>query len=379
MAFDEAAQMTRQRVQFVLGWAGSAKEGARTRVIFATNPPLSDEGNWLITWFAPWLDPMFPNPAKPGDVCWFINNKEGDPIWVEGPGTYSRGDNVKSTAKSRTFIPSLLADNKFLRDTDYRSRVENMPEPMRSAMLNGNFMAARLDHAFQVLPSDWVRAAQARWTPDGANRAMISMGVDVAGGGKDREAIVSMHAGNWFSPIKLTQSVDTKDGPAVGGRIITHQRNGAPIGIDMTGGWGGAPRLFLTQAEVDVVSVTFSESSGAYDPQTKIPFGNLRAEMYWNFRLALDPHSGEGIALPNDARLTAEASTPRWKLQGGKIYVESKEDIRARLGGSSTDVLDALIIAWHIRARGLAKRKTGGRRVPQISVNDSDPFAVDGF
>lgn len=381
MGFDEAAQMLKSRVQFVLGWSGSAKS-VRTRVIYATNPPLSDDGNWLITWFAPWLDPMFANPAKAGELRWFVNDKEGDPIWVDGPGSHDRGDGVISTAKSRTFIPSSLNDNRFLRDTDYRSRVEALPEPMRSAMLNGNFMAARVDHANQLLPSAWVQAAQARWTPDGGKAAMISLGVDVAGGGPDREVMAALHAGNWYAELKSHQGVDTKDGRAVAGRIVAVQRNGAPVGIDMTGGWGGGAKVALSESEVDIVSVVFSSVTGAIDRQTGIQFGNLRAEMYWNFRRALDL-TGDGhverIALPPGAKILAEATAIRWVHRGGKIWVESKDDIRKRLG-VSTDQLDAIIIAWHIRGHGIAKAKRGGRRhETQGTSATADPFEIDGF
>lgn len=378
MGFDEAAQMTKARVQFVMGWAGSAKSEARTRVIYATNPPLSDEGNWLITWFAPWLDPMFAKPAKPGELRWFVNDKDGDPVWVKGPGSYDRGDGTVSTAKSRTFIPSRLGDNAYLRDTDYRSRVENLPEPMRSAMLNGNFMAARKDDAFQVLPSDWIRAAQARWTEDGDRQPMIALGVDPAGGGSDSEAMIGLHVGNWFSRPKLRESVDTKDGSATAGRIVAAQKNAAPIGIDMTGGWGGAAKQALRDSEVDAHGIVFSNESVAVDPMTKIPFYNLRAEMYWMFRLALDPHGVERIALPPDARVLAEATAPRWKLQGGKILIESKDDIRKRLG-SSTDVLDAIVIAWHIRGKGLVKQKQGGPPKWAAQTAEANPYAIDGY
>lgn len=376
--FDEAAQMNKARIQFVQGWVGSAKPGARSRVIYATNPPLSDEGNWLITWFAPWIDPMFKRKAKPGQLRWFVNNPDGDPVWVDGPGKYDRGDGVISTAKSRTFIPSSLADNAYLRDTDYRSRVEALPEPMRSAMLNGNFMAARKDHAFQVLPADWIRAAQARWTEDGDKRAMVSLGADVAGGGADRECLAALHVGNWFARPKLHEGVDTKDGGATAGRIVAAQRNGAPVGIDMTGGWGGASKQALSDSEVDVIGIVFSNASGAVDRTTKIPYYNLRAEMYWEFRQALDPNGTERIALPPDAVITAEGTAPRWKLQGGKILIESKEEIRARLG-SSTDVLDAIVIAWHIRGRGLVKQKLGAAPKWATQTQDDNPFTVDGY
>lgn len=376
VGFDEATQMAKARVEFVMRWAGSAKEGTRTRVILATNPPLSDEGNWLITWFAPWVDPMFPTPAKPGELRWFVNNAEGDPVWVSGPGRHDRGDGEMSTAKSRTFIPALLQDNRYLRDTGYRAQIENSPEPLRSALLNGNFMAARKDHSKQVIPSDWVRLAQARWNPEHSKRAMLCLGVDVAGGGVDKEVIAPLHLGNHFGEPALHQGVDTKDGPATAARILTVQRNSAPIGIDMTGGWGGAAMGHLRQAEVDVMGLTFSHVTGALEPKMRVPYANLRTEMYWELRLALDPKSGEDIALPPGARLLAELTSPRWDLKGSKLHVESKDEIAKRIGGS-TDISDALVIAWHIRARGITKRVE--KRKPQTDLGEADPFALEGF
>ena len=379
MLFDEAAQMNKARIQFVLGWSGSAKDGARTRVIFATNPPLSDEGNWLVTWFAPWLDPIHPKPAKPGELRWFVNDKDGDPVWVEGPGQYDRGDGTRSTAKSRTFIPSSLADNAYLRDTDYRSRVEALPEPMRSAMLNGNFMAARKDDAFQVVPSEWIRAAQARWTEDGVKGAMISLGVDVAQGGGDRTVLAPLHVNNWFGRPEVHEGVDTKDGPTVAGLVVRAQRNGAPVAIDMTGGWGGSTKDHLVQADVDVRGIVFSAASGDVDNSTKIPFANMRAEMYWKLRQALDPNGVERIALPPDTRINAEGTAARWRLQGGKILIESKDEIRKRLG-ASPDLWDAIVMAWATRGRGLVKQG-GGKSPPSWAkqTTDDNPFSVDGY
>jgi hypothetical protein len=377
MGFDEAAQMLKSRVQFVLGWAGSALPGVRTRVIYATNPPLSDQGAWIIVWFGPWLDPMHPNPAKAGELRWFINNRDGDPIWVDGPGQYDRGDGQLSMAKSRTFIPSSLEDNRYLRDTNYRAQVEALPEPMRSAMLHGNFMSARNDDEWQVIPSEWLRAAQARWRETGRNAPMLSMGVDVAGGGKDREAIARLHHGNWFDRVKTFEGLGTKDGAATGGRVVSVQRNGAPIAVDMTGGWGGAVREYLKASEVDIHGIVFSEVTGALDIRTRRPFANLRAEMYWTFREALDPQSGENIALPPEAVVLAEGCAPRLDPRAGwKIKIESKQEIRDRLG-ASTDNFDALVMAWHIRNRGL--RKIMDKRRPAWADRPSDPYSIDAF
>lgn len=380
MLFDEAAQQQKARVLFVLGWNGSAVEGVRSRVIYATNPPLSAEGNWLIVWFAPWIDPMFPKPAKPGELRWFISDTEGDPVWVDGPGTYKRADGETETAKSRTFIPAALDDNRFLRDTDYRSKLQKLPEPMRSALLHGNFMAARQDGAMQIIPTEWIRIAQLRWEmAEKKHRAMVALGVDIAQGGPDKTTLAPLLTDNFFDEPHVEPGVNTKDGPAVAGLIVKTVRNGAPIGIDMTGGWGGDTRTQLKQQDIDVIGIVNSEASGACDPNTGIFYYNLRAEMQWEFRLALNPHSGENIKLPPGQKIIAEGAAAKWHLKGGKIIVQDKGEIRKELG-SSPDIWDAICNAWYIRGRGLAKIKHGvtGRPKWADQVQEADPHAIDG-
>jgi hypothetical protein len=68
IAFDEAAQLAKSKVQFVIGWNRSTDQKQRCRVILTSTPPTGGEGDWLVEWFAPWLDPKFPNPALPSEL-----------------------------------------------------------------------------------------------------------------------------------------------------------------------------------------------------------------------------------------------------------------------------------------------------------------------
>jgi len=85
-----------------------------------------------------------------------------------------------------------------------------------------------------------------------------------------------------------------------------------------------------------------------------------RAALWWKFREALDPVQGDGIALPPDRRLAAQLAAPTWRLKGNAIAIESKEEIRKRLG-ASTDDADAVILAWSQREDAL--RRQGKRRL----------------
>jgi hypothetical protein len=63
-------------------------------------------------------------------------------------------------------------------------------------------------------------------------------------------------------------------------------------------------------------------------------------------RELLDPTSGADLELPPDDLLIGDLTAPKWRvMSGGRIQVESKDDIRKRLG-RSTDSGDAVIQAY---------------------------------
>ena len=72
---------------------------------------------------------------------------------------------------------------------------------------------------------------------------------------------------------------------------------------------------------------------------------NLRTELLWRMRDALDPERGSGVALPPGNEVLADLCAARYRPQaGGVVMAESKDDIKARLG-RSPDVGDALLLA----------------------------------
>jgi len=76
-----------------------------------------------------------------------------------------------------------------------------------------------------------------------------------------------------------------------------------------------------------------------------------RAAAWWHLREMLDPAHGHAVALPPDDTLTGDLTAPHWKVQsGGKILIESKDDIRKRLR-RSTDAGDAVVQAFVVPPR----------------------------
>lgn len=354
VAFDEGAQLAAAKVLFVMGWIRSADPDQRCRAVIASNPPTGGEGGWLMEWFAPWLDPMFPNPAKAGELRWAITVGT-DTHWVDGPGQ-TIIESETYTHESRTFIPAMLDDNPYLRETNYRARIQNMPEPLRSILLKGDFLAGRQDHEWQVIPSEWVRLANERWSQMPVKRRrMLTLAADVALGGADDTALAALHEDNWFGPIVRKKGAELTKPDEISALMLKHQKDGADLSVDGTGGWGSGVASHLRKDhELECALVVFSKGSEAKTADGKLEFFNLRAEMGWRFREALDPEGDEPLALPPDARLTAELTTPRYQVKGVKILIESKDDIRKRLM-TSTDAADACWIALHRRKSALRK------------------------
>lgn len=367
---DEGAQLNPYRVNFVLGWLRSA-QGHRCRAIIASNPPVKGEGVYLLEWFAPWLDPMYAKPAKPGELRYAISvgtEEETKSIWLDGPEPIYLNDDktwrlateeeisanppldAVSKPLSRTFIPARLHDNPYLRNSaNYRAQLNSMPEPLRSQLLKGDFLAGRLDHEWQVISTESVRLAQARWTDPSAKR-MLALGVDAAQGGPDHSTVAPLYEGNIFGRVKTKPGVETPDGPSLANWILLERRDGAAIAIDMTGSWGGSARDHLkTHHQIRATAVVFSEGSKGGDSQTQLGYFNMRAFLYWEFRKALDPANiTDPVSLAPSDRLVAQLTAPRWTPRSGKILIESKDDIKERLG-SSPDEADAVVIAWFIR------------------------------
>lgn len=364
IGFDEGAQVEETKVAFVSGWLRSTTPGQRCRIVIASNPPLSAEGEWLVSWFAPWLDETHPQPAVPGELRWRIRDAGTRFRWVDGPGEHVTDTGERVQAESLTFIPGNLDDNPFLSGTTYRKTLQNLPDVMREALLHGNFMAARRDDEWQVIPTEWVRAAQARWKPDGwrGNR-MTAIGVDVAQGGGD-ETTLSPRYGAWYAELISRPGKETPETAEVVGLVVATMRDGAAIVVDIGGGFGVGPAQHLKENGVATVQFNGAKPTTARAAGSDLAFLNKRAEAYWRFREALDPgqEGGSPIALPPDQKLLADLCASRWKSVSRGIQIEAKEDVRQRLG-RSPDRGDACVMAW-AEGEALAVRKhrnAGGR------------------
>jgi hypothetical protein len=247
---------------------------------------------------------------------------------------------------SRSFIPARLQDNPFLSRTDYEAKLDGLPEPLRSAVRDGNFMAVRADSLNQVIPLEWVVAAQARWKPDqGRTEAMTSMGFDPAGGGNDAAVIARRHGG-WFDNLISLKGKDTKDGTAMCLEVVSVRKDGAPVVLDVGGGYAGAIIERFKDNSIPFHRFNGTMSATGRANASSLPFLNKRAEAWWRFREALDPNQegGSKICLPPDTELRSELTAPTWDAPNGKIRIQAKDDLRVLLGRSPNKG-DAVVMA----------------------------------
>ncbi len=343
--FDELPNFTEFQYRFLIGWNRTTKVGQRVRVVGAGNPPTNADGEWVIRRWAPWLDNQHPRPAKPGELRWFAM-LDGEDTEVESGKPFThKGEEIKP--KSRTFIPAKLSDNPYLMATDYAATLQAMPEPLRTQLLKGDFHVSLEDNPWQVIPTMWVELAQAKWRQRSKPNVLLSaLGADIARGGKDKTVIAPRYA-NWFDELRKYPGTMTPDGDSAAIYVAQAHKDGAVVNMDIIG-VGTAAYDATIKLGIAVNGVNFAEGSELTDKSGKFKFVNKRAEAYWKFREALDPKTGDDIALPPDPELKADLCAPRWKLTARGIQVESKEDIIERLK-RSPDSGDAVVLS-HILA-----------------------------
>lgn len=356
-AFDELPQFLESQYRFLIGWNRSAIPGQRCRVVGAGNPPTNSDGEWVVRRWAPWLDVQHSNPALPGELRWFAM-VDGKDTEVESGEPFDYKDETIHP-RSRTFIAARLQDNPFLEKSGYRAILQAFPEPLRSQMLYGDFTAGLDDDPWQVIPTEWVRAAQARWTPDGKPHGpMTSVGVDVARGGKDK-TVLARRWGSWFAELERHPGKETPDGQEGRRLVVNALLGGGEANIDVIG-VGAAVYDLCRDVGARVKSVNFAEGIDRMDRTGLLRFVNLRAYCYWSLREALDPEKGDGIMLPPDTELRNDLCAPRWMMRTNGIQIESKDDIQKRIG-RSPDAGDAVVLAnYFAPTMGVWKLGIGG-------------------
>lgn len=384
MGYDEGGEFLVQQVASLLGW-NRGPVGQRCRVVLASNPPRTAEGAWLIEWFAPWLVPNHRMKAKPGELRWaFLDPDNMMPVWVDGPAPQVREEGEPAeTPLSFTFIPAHLEDNPYNDTPEYRAKLNALPEPLRSQLKKGIFALGGEDDEWQMIPTAWIQAAMDRWQPKPPDHIpMCAMGADVAQGGGDDTTISPRYDG-WFDKITKVPGAQTPGGTEVAGLVISKRKHGAVIILDVGGGWGADAYGCLVRdnkfAADECIPYMGVKESFSRSRDGLFRFTNLRTQLHWQFREALDPDQpgGSPISLPPDTELLADLAAVHYEVinRSGTQFIkaETKEKVCEALGRSPNKG-DAAVMSWYAGAKTLARAQPssaeqGTRRRSSSSSN----------
>ena len=119
------------------------------------------------------------------------------------------------------------------------------------------------------------------------------------------------------------------------------------IGVDGVGVGAGTVNT-LKEYGISSRNVNIQGAAAPEDTGEQEDFNNLRSQMWW--RLREDLRLGN-IIIPDDKDLISDIITPKWWVRNGKIIVESKDEIKKRLGRSPNKG-DALVYWNWIRNKG---------------------------
>ncbi len=199
-----------------------------------------------------------------------------------------------------------------------------------------------------VIPLSWIEAANERWHAwDDAGRPDLPGphvdGVDVARGGEDK-TVIAIRRGPVLVELRRSSKEDTMQ---TAGRVKAHLDTDpeATAVVDVIGiGAGVLDRL--REQGCKAVGFNASVASKRRDESNELGYLNKRTEAWWSLRERLDPSTDPDTALVPDDLLLGDLTAPKWRvMSGGKIQVESKDDIKKRIG-RSTDDGDAVVQAY---------------------------------
>ena len=150
---------------------------------------------------------------------------------------------------------------------------------------------------------------------------------------------------NWFDEIIAWPGVMVKDGPTAAALVKDALGNQEPgvLNIDVVGIGSSAYDSLKTMYN-HVMPINASASSNYRDRSRRLKMRNMRAEYYWRLRDALDPEFGDDISLPPGNEIIADLCSARYKNQVSGVLIESKEEIKKRIG-RSPDKGESILLA----------------------------------
>jgi len=269
------------------------------------------------------------NPLQPGGKFYEVSRS---PAWsavkiaaTEHPNVVQQREIVPG-AVTQAFV-DLMAQEYGVGSGVYQSRVMGeFPDNSDEALCHRS----------------WITAASERWATR-PREGEVALALDPARYGPDA-SVLAVRRGAAIEELVIWNKLSTVE---TAGRVVVEMdRLGVPkshgVTVDEPGLGGGVIDVLR---EMGVETRGFN---GGATPLAVDKFRNSRAETFWGLRRLLE--RGE-IALPPDDKLADELCAMRWSIGlDGRIVIESKDDLRARIG-RSPDRADAVAMAFRPRHR----------------------------
>lgn len=206
---------------------------------------------------------------------------------------------------------------------------------------------------------DWCVSAWKRFDDERFRVGLPALGVDVANSENGDKAALAKWQGACLTEVTAQACPDAS---VLGVEVCALMREGeilaAHVGVDSVG-VGASTVNKLKELGKRVKSLNGGSKAypmadedlryreGGVTVMEEERYNNLRSQMWWALRE--DLRIGR-IALPNDEELWRDLTTPTYRTLNGKIIVESKEEIKKRLG-RSPDKGDAAVYGNWVRRR----------------------------
>lgn len=288
-----------------------------------------------------------------------LSDRKGWAIFIGTPNGINLFSELFFAAEK---LPEWLAAKYTVYDTDSLDEEEvarlkrDMPERAFAREFLCDFAAGGEDQLISL--SEVEDAARRHYAAKDPliTSAPVVLGVDPARFGDDRSVVVKRQGLKMFEPW-VYQGLDNMELAAQVARHIAEEHPDA-VFIDSGAGAGVIDRL--RQLGHDVIEVPFGGRANRDDL-----YVNRRAEMWWQVKEWLKA----GGAIPDISGLKQELATPTYKFNSqNKRQLESKDQIKERLMGSSPDIGDALCVTF---AHPVQKRHSG---VKTTHKKEYDPY-----
>lgn len=207
--------------------------------------------------------------------------------------------------------------------------------------VEGEFAASDED---SVISLSAVERAVDRWrqvNESGKWGDFVCVGADIARSGENK-TVLALRFALGIQSLRRSSKEDTMQ---TTGRVAGVMRaHDGPSLIDVIGVGAGVYDRLREQG-LHAIAFNASARTNFLDRTGEFTFANVRSAAWWNLKELLEEENSL-VALPPDDNLTGDLTAPKWRvMSGGRILIESKEDIKIRLG-RSTDDGDAVVMAY---------------------------------